>query len=339
MKKNDLILFQNILTGNLKPWKKNDYSTDKYKDLLSEIKSEELQFQPINEIDFFPPHSPKCKCYKALIQNESYRYFNLLHELINNADDDTEKAYWVKLTLSIKIPMLLNQIRSIVEERNYSLSDLDPEADNKLKEPGLSEPYFIVLLLKTSLVWLFLEIQEIYKNHSFSKTEAEIYLEYFAESVPKYGFVKDAPEITLPVTIKRTIQPEESAFKPIKGDIQNIKLGVLDYSSINNVEMFAKVEIELHAYEIIDKDYYFIKNKKESNSRNLAAIVQILIDCNYFRRNILNSTKKATNNNIRKYIEKRYSTDISQQFRRLTDKHIEAVKAKYSWVDKLTPLR
>lgn len=303
MKKNDLILFQNILTGNLKPWKKNDYSTDKYKDLLSEIKSEGLQFQPINEIDFFPPHSPKCKYYKSIIINESYRYFNLLHELINNADDDTEREYWVKLTLTIKIPMLLNQIKNIVEERNYNLSDLDPETNNKLKTFELSEPAFVIHLLKTSLVWLFLEIQEIYKNHSFSKTEAEIYLEYFAESIPKYGFIKGAPEITLPVVIKRTIQPQESAFKPIKGDIQNIKLGVLDYDSINNAEMFAKVEIELHAYEIIDKDYYFIKNKKESNSRNLAAIVQILIDCNYFRRNILNSTKKATNNDIREYIE------------------------------------
>lgn len=60
--------------------------------------------------------------------------------------------------------MLLNQIKNIAEERNYNLNDLDPKAKNKLKAFELSEPTFVIHLLKTSLIWLFLEVQEIYKS-------------------------------------------------------------------------------------------------------------------------------------------------------------------------------
>jgi hypothetical protein len=90
---------------------------------------------------------------------------------------------------------------------------------------------------------------------------------------------------------------------------------------------------------LIDIDYNFIKNKKESNSRNLAAIVQVLIDKNYFRRNILGSSDQFKDNDIREYLENRYNTDLKQQFRRLTNEQKEATLTKYHWLDKLSPLR
>jgi hypothetical protein len=339
MKKNDLTLFQSILTGKHRPWRKNDHSIDKYKELLSTIQLDALHFQPQYELDFFPPHTPKCKYFHGLISNEANRYFNLLHDLINEAEEVEEKEYWTKLTLETKIPMLFKQIQKVIEERHFVLTDLDPEGANKLKNLAISEPAYTIFLLKTSLVWLFLEIQEIHKQNQNRKSESEVYLEFFSEAIPKCNLIKVAPEIVLPAKERKAVEPGESAFKPIKGEVPGTRELTVNYSFINNPEKFAEIESKLHQYGFIDSDSIFIKNKKESNNRNLAAILRVLIDCNYFRRNILGTTKKVKDTDIRKYIESRYSCDISQEFRKLQDEHIEAAKTKYYWIDRITPLR
>ena len=128
-------------------------------------------------------------------------------------------------------------------------------------------------------------------------------------------------------------------FKPIKGDLKSVKETLVTYDNISNPEEYAKVEDELHYHGIIDMKYHFIKNKKESNSRNLAAILRVLIDSNYFRANIIGSSKKADDNDIRKFIEARYSCNIQQQFTKLKPEHIEAAKTKYYWLSQIKPLR
>jgi len=339
MKKNDLTLFQSILTGKHRPWSKNDFSSDKYKELIPNIQIDKLRFQPQFELDFFSPHSPKCKYYHGLICAESNRYFNLLHDLIEDAREGEEKEYWITLTLETKIPMLFKQLHKVIEERQYVLTDLDPNGANKLKDLLISEPVYTIFLLRTSLVWLFLEIQEIYSQYRNTKTEAEIYLEFFSEAIPKYSFIKVAPEIVLPAQTRKVVKPEESAFKPSKGEVPGTRELTVNYSFINNPDKFAEVEINLHQYGLIDSEYNFIKNKKESNNRNLASILRVLIDSNYFRKNILGTGKRVKDTDIRKYIESRYSCDISQEFRKLQSEHIEASKTKYYWLDRITPLR
>ena len=339
MKKNDLTLYQSILTGKNRPWRKNDYSSDKYKELISLTQLETLKYQPVNELDFFPPHTPKCIYFHNIILSEAYRYFNLLNDLINEATDIEEKEYWMKLTLETKLPMLITQVKHTLEERSFILSELDPNENNKLNERSISEPSYAIFFLKTSLIWLHLEIQEIFSQHDIHKTEAQLYLEYFSEPIPSYNFIKEAPEIALPEKTKKTVEPQESAFQPIKGEVPGTRQTTVKYSFINNTDRFADVEMNLHGYGLIDSEYSFIKNKRESNNRNLAAIIQVLIDSNYFRRNILGKNTKVKNTDIRKYLENRYSCDVSQEFRKLQDEHIQSAKRKYYWLDKITPLR
>jgi hypothetical protein len=127
-------------------------------------------------------------------------------------------------------------------------------------------------------------------------------------------------------------------FRPVKGDIRDNLLSKADYGIVKNPDRFAAVEERLVEYDIIDDSYHFIKNKKQSNHTLLAAVYRELIDKNYFRRNIIGTAKKYTDTDIRKYLDERYGTDTSQQFRKLTNEQREQAKRKLPWVEKIIRL-
>jgi len=105
-----------------------------------------------------------------------------------------------------------------------------------------------------------------------------------------------------------------------------------DYSYVKNPRLFAEVETRLFEYSIIDTQYYFIKSKKQSNHTLLAAVYHMLIDKNYFRRNILGSKDKIRDKDIRQYLDSRYATDTSQQFRKMNPELLEKASRKLPWL-------
>jgi hypothetical protein len=335
---NTLKQYHRILFLDLRPYRHRDDKQDVYRELLATQSVEHYQFQPAREVAFFKPPTPRTTWYRNLIHHEAISYYNEISLLIAAAQDDTEKRFHVYTALNKEVGEKLRQVATETERLDYRLEYINPEGNHRLKEIHTAEETYIFQYLKTELIALYLNIQEAFKEYLNEeiKDEAWIYLVYFGEAVPKKPLLKSAEAIVLP--LKPAKEKTTIGFRPVKNDIRPILLSKADYSIIKYPDRFAAVEEQLVEYDIIDDSYHFIKNKKQSNHTLLAAVYRELIDKNYFRRNIIGSAKKYTDNDIRKYLDERYGTDTSQQFRKLANEQREQAKRKLPWVEKIIRL-
>jgi len=291
------------------------------------------------DVDFFKPHTPRTTWFRNLIHHEAVVYYNEINLLMAAAKDDTEKRFHVYTALHQVVGEKLRHVATETERLDYKLEYINPNGIHRLKEVHLAEETYIYYYLKTELIALYLNIQEAFGHHLNEelKDEAEIYLVYFREAVPAIPLIKRAETIVLP--LKPSKEKTTTEFHPVIGDVRSPRLSKANYEIVKYSDQFAVVEAQLYEYEIIDGDYCFIRNKKQSNKTLLAAVYRELIDKNYFRRNILGSTKKYTDTDIRLYLDERYATDTSQQFRKLTDQQKEKAKRKLPWLERIAKLK
>ncbi len=245
------------------------------------------------------------------------------------------KQLWVKSTLNDILSDKFTEVASEIERLNYSISHIDPKQNHKLKDITLSQETYVYQYLKFQLIQLYLDIQEAFESYLITDklSEEDIHLQFFKEPKLDQLFIKESEKIEMPIVTNT--KKEKSSFKPIYEDIQPIHNSKADYSIIYNQQLFGEVEAQLYEYDIIGIDYFFKKSKKHSNHTLLAATFKVLIENNYFRRNIIGSHQKLKDTDIRKYLDERYSVDTSQQFRRITDEQIEQAKIKLPWLDKI----
>ena len=331
---NKLELYHDILFLKLRPLRNRNILPIKYKELRSELQEETYKYQPFFEVDFFKAHTEKAKYYSSLIRNEAIRFYNHIYELINSAIDDEVRTLWVRTALVDLLGNLLSNVSTEIDRLNLPISNIDPSQNHKLKETQLSEETYIYQYLKVQLIQLYLDIQESFEQYlPIDKLDEEdIYLNFFKETAPAKSFIKESERIELPIKIDK---PEEQNFKAFYGDIKPITNSKADYNCIYNQTRFADVENNLYEYDIIDIDYNFKKSKSQSNHTLLAAVYKVLIENNYFRRNIIGSHDQLSDLDIRKYLDERYSVDTSQQFRRITAEQIEKAKINLPWLDKI----
>lgn len=336
--KNALGLFNDILFLNHRPWKFGKQSDTKFKQLISEVKKEYYSIQPNYKIDFIKPLSNIRKYYNVLIEYEAIRYLNGLHLDISEALNKNEKSYIVNFALTKTLSQKIKETAQVIQGKNYSPEQFDLSNQNKLTNRSQSDESYILHLLKHQLMRLIMEVQDSYTDLLKDEplTQEEIYYKYFYETAPEKPYIIDCENIVIP--IKQRKVKEEMLFKPILRDLKPIMKSKADYKIILKPTLFGDIESRLYEYGIIDLEYYFIKNKKQSNNTLLAAVYQTLIQNNYFRRNIIGTHKKYTDLAICQYLDERYSTDTSQQFRRLTKAQIKAAKIKLLWLDNIKPI-
>jgi hypothetical protein len=175
-------------------------------------------------------------------------------------------------------------------------------------------------------------------------TQEDIYLQLLNETLPEKTFIREREikEEFIPEAIKKPDlskpQKLETDFTPIHGEVPKARPSKLNYSVIRNPGMFENIEINLKEDGLIDMDYNFIKSRKKQNNRKLAAIIKILIQKNYFKKNIYGLKGDVTPNLIREYLENRYNANVSQEFRKITNDQIQEFKDQYRWIDQLRTL-
>lgn len=336
---NKLKLYNDILFGKLRPFRNRNILPVKFKELTQELKEEFYSHQPIFEVDFLSPHTEKASYYRKLISNEAIRYFNHIAEEVKDALSDDIKTLWVETALGGIISDKLNQVNEEIERLDYPFRNIDLSGNHRLKETNLSEETYVYQYLKIQLIQMYLDIQENFKDYVANDilTEQEIYLKFFNEAAPNSSFIKEAPQISLPVF--EPTPSKETLYKPEYRDLRPRGNSKATYDNIIlKPELFGRIEIQLFEYGIIDIESNFIPNRKKSHHRLLAAVIHVLIQNGYFRRKIIGTHKEFTDNEYRKYIDDRYLTDTNQQFRRLTTEQIDFAKIKLPWLDKVSPI-
>ncbi len=327
--------YHSILFLELRPYRHRERLQDYFKKLLAGFGHTHYQYQPLWEVKFLPPYSPKLSYYQRLISNEAAAFFNQLNRMMQQATDEEQKTYHVYTAMNKVVGEKLKQTASEVNRLDYSLSNVLPGSDCRLKNPVHAEESFIFQLLKLHLIALYLNIQDTFGDfvQEDKYDEEGMYFVFFGEEKPELSFLQKAEAIVIPII--PAIRNVKRQFVPVHDDHQSRMLTKMDYSYVRNAERFAEIETRLYEYEIIDEDYHFIKNKKQRNHTLLAAVYQELIDKNYFRRNILKSTDKIKDNDIRQYLDARYATDTSQQFRKLTEEQRNFAKLKLPWLESI----
>ena len=268
--------FHRIISSDLKPWV-SALSNDRYKVLTKELEIPESNYNPSYTLDFIKAFSPKSKYYEALIKNEVINYLNDLGSLFFGNESENIRINVIYHSLQKEILPLLKKTNEVIETEKYKSSYINLKSFIKSANE-VKENTFILHFLKAQLIALYLEIQNLgedYLQTDFLEME-DLYFQVFNQEPPTFysiDKVSDNPSLQKSDGYQpRQIKKEESGFKPILGDLEGVIETLVTYENIINQEEFAKVEDELRYHGIIDMEYHFIKNKKESNSRNLAAI-------------------------------------------------------------------
>lgn len=337
--RNELTLFHKILFQELRPWVKSTEQEIVFRESLKDISSESYQFQPIYEVGFIKPLLPFRKYYHRLIESESIRYLNFVIRSVNEADNYNEKKYWVNTTLNTKIKDKLNATAQLIIQKDYDIDLLTPSKDKKITSSTNEDETYVMHFLKTNLIWLYLEIQEHFKDYLKEDyiSEEELYEMYFREPAPRPSFIFQSTVQSISQT-KQIVLPEKPKIVPkvVIGDLTPAPKGVLSYEDIiKDSTRFAEFEGKLFDKDLIAENYKF-KNK-HGDKQLLAAIYHQLIRKSYFYERQFLPKRKITDLDIRKFLDNRYSCDLDKQFRNWANSETELVKliGSHKWIDNL----
>lgn len=334
-------VFNEIAAGSLRPWLTQDKTEQSYKSSLADVQESYYTFQPLYQLEFTKSLSAKRVYYLRLADNEATEYLNFLKAKIDQSINDEARIYLVTSALQKVLPSKLNRISRLISENNYSPDQYDPALKRLSKDILLADASFVFHYLKHSFIRLFLEIQDSYKDFVEDETYSaeDLYLKYFNETEPEASIIVDAPQIK----IDRPDSPiskdvVEAVFNPIQGDFRKESKGVFDYEDIvTNPMRFAQFEKLLFSHEYIDVEYNF--TNKHGFKVELAMIYHHLINLRYFNERLFGPTRKISHLHIRKFLDRRYATNVDKQFRNLKDnpKQVADFVEKHYWLSNLPP--
>ena len=333
-------IFDRIILGDLRPWLENNRHEEKFKSEIGDIKLVEPLFQQLYEIDFLPRLNYKTRYYHKLITAEANNYCNSLIALIGSKDDSREIKYFLR-EFRNKVKSQLTEVSKTIQANNYNLKYIDPQKSDFSVDKEHKSDTYVMQLLKTALIKVYLEVQEKFKTYISSDDYMEINdLQALADSHNEPSFLKRHTIIEVVPNEVLEIPGEtdnnvkkELVFFAIQGDFRGVCRSPLRFDDIRDAGKFSDFEAELVNSKIIDSNYNFIV--KRGNKNFLAATYRILIQKNFFRKNSFRHQKDFEPYHIRQYLDCRYNVDTTQEFKKCTERDIDKFKSKHLWIDNI----
>ncbi len=324
-----------ILFLDLRPYRFRDKKEDLFKMKLSKTSKTTYWQQPHVTVEFLPAFSNKLSYYRQMICNDMATAFNTLTDNINRAVDAEEKQYHTYWLLHKGVEEKIRQVREEIDQRDYKFVYLSTESEMRKTNPSHTEETWIYQLMKLELLALYLNLFHTYGQYLEEEmpTEEQLYYIFFGEQAPNPSYFRIAEKIVSPLVPVDKVKAV--GFAPVRDDLNGGETEKMSYGHLRSPDRFADIEQRLFEYEIIDTNYHFIKNRKQSNHTLLAAVYRELINRNYFNRHVLRSRKRLSDNDIRIYLDKRYAVDLSQQFRKLTEGQREFARLKLPWLERI----
>jgi hypothetical protein len=189
--KNYFTILDDILYKGLRPWLDANNPDEKFASMISGVKQTEFTFQPKYKIQFERPFSNKTKYYSKLILNEKIKTTNLLLEALQEDDTPQLIKYRLNATLNKKLKTKIKDIGSIIKEQQLELSYINPRKTTFDVDQEHKANTFVFQLLKTSLIHIYLEIQDIYKEWIQDEFVIEdFYSQLLFEPIPNETYIK-----------------------------------------------------------------------------------------------------------------------------------------------------
>ena len=331
--------FHRILFLELMPWQIQDWPASKFKELNHSLVKILPAVQPFFKVELGKALSPKRAYFYSIIDSASNKYLNEIFQIHGAITKASEYKYWAHLELTKTLAAKLNETENIISKKNLQLEKLNPNLKSQTDDANHQDEIFIIQTLKHHLIRLYLEVQELFKDHlsEASRTEEEIHQIYFSEIPSPNSFIKPAEKFNLPGPIFKTqtkALPTEFKVKSI--DFRPEKKGVLPYDTIvKDRSRFSQVEAELFSHDLIDENYNF--RNKHGQIHVLSAVFQTLIKKGYFLKRDFVKKSEIKPVDIRKFLDHRYGASTDKPFRIWgnSPKELEKFVASEYWIDKI----
>jgi hypothetical protein len=162
--KNYFSTLDEILYKGLRPWLNANNPDEKFASMISAIKTVSPIFQPHYEIKFERPFNSKTKYYTKLITNETINSCNQLFDVL--MEDETPQLILYRLndTLSKKIKTRLKDVGKLIKDQKFEIDYINPRKTTFDIDQEHKTNTFIIQLLKLSLMYIYLEIQEKFRQ-------------------------------------------------------------------------------------------------------------------------------------------------------------------------------
>jgi len=333
----ELVVFNKILFQEFRPWMMNQTHETKFKEMHLGLAEVPPSFSLLYEVDFIQPLTFKRTFYSKLIHIASITYLNSISTIVSSVTNASEFSFWSATLLTKAIPTKFEDIERAISDRESQLEKLSKSLNAIGSDKEHQDNIFVLQCLKYHAIWIFLEVQELLKNHvSNFITEETIHLKYFSEPQPEITFVKQKLSKIAPIQESRIVNPP-IGFQPIGYDFRSGFTNLTYSTLIKNSTRFQNMEVQLYSSQIIDLQYNFIRRK--GNKDLLAAIYHALISKAFFSEYKHPGKQKIKTLDIRKYLDNRYGSDIDQQFRSLGKNHekLNEIIGKHYWIENLLP--
>ena len=247
--RNPTSIFDDILYKNLSPWHDCNKPDDKFIPLISSLKTIDPVFQQTFEIDFIRHFNNKTHYYHKLIVNEAINYCNQIISLINTDDDIRVKKYWLDVICK-KLKSDLKFAGQLIKENDYSLLNINPHNNIYSVDSDHKTDTYVIQLLKTAFIKVYLEIQEVFKIYLPDSLLAieDFYTQLLFEPIPDNKYISTASKV---IHIEPEKQTKTKIEKP--GPAPTITSTFRYKNLAKNTDALKDLCDSLKRYDLIDK--------------------------------------------------------------------------------------
>jgi len=215
--KNYFTVLDDILYKGKRPWLEANNPDERFASMISGVKLVEPAFQPKYEIQFERPFNNKTKYYSKFILNEKIKTTNLLLEALQEDDTPQLIKYRLNATLNKKLKTKIKDIGNFIKKRQFDISYINPRKTTFDIDQEHKTNTYIFQLLKISLIHIYLEIQEVFKDRIQDVFVIEdFYSQLLFEQIPEQTYIKQIQIVKLlqtPQTEKEAEENEEISLQ------------------------------------------------------------------------------------------------------------------------------
>jgi hypothetical protein len=189
--KNYFSTLDEILYKGLRPWLNANNPDEKFTAMISGIRTVPPVFQPQYEIKFERPFNSKTKYYTKLITNETTKSCNQLFDVLLEDDAPQLIKYRINDTLNKKLKTRLKDIGKLIKDQKFEIDYINPRKTTFDIDPEHKSNTFIIQLLKLSLMNIYLEIQEKFRQWIQDELIIEdFYSQLLFEPIPDNSYIE-----------------------------------------------------------------------------------------------------------------------------------------------------
>lgn len=277
------------------------------------------------------PFSLRQQWYGHMISMDETGFCNTFLGRVAMEDAVEHRAYLCHEAKK-QLSAMMNQLQQLPERlAAFPFAAMDGRSGAEQKRLQQEEDH-IITRLKACVAGLFLEVQAASEADESGRPvldEAAIYTYYYLETPPAESLLKQASPIVLPLPTGLATE----VFIPLRSDRPNQRPSKLHFSDLRDPEKLFELEAILYDYGLLDAQSRFIKNKAKSHNKLMAAVYHMIVEAGIFGKHFFGSKQPIKSADIRSWLDRRYETNLSQEFRKLTPEDHEFARIKLPFLD------